>query len=223
MRFKFLHGLDDDMREQALKDFWHENKLFIIGGFAMLFLSYGAGQGYIFYKAHKLETQAQAYYEAMQEGTPQAYKEFSQKTTTGFQGLALFKAAQQMIDQDKPEEAVSQFESIRQTSGMPRLWRDLAAIRQAELLLARNPQKAQNILAKLVSDNSPYLSTAFNLLAIEAQNRQAFDEAVAYYERLSSMNDLPNNMRENIQQRLSYLQGKGLLKSGISPDNGGTN
>ena len=77
MRLKFLHGLDDDMREQALKDFWQENKKYIIGGFAVLFLSYGAGQGYNHYQANKQDANALGYHQASQMDTPEAYTGFA--------------------------------------------------------------------------------------------------------------------------------------------------
>lgn len=211
MRFKFLHGLDDDMREQALKDFWHENKHIIIGGFAILFLSYGAGQGYRHYKAHQTEANALGYHQASQLDTPAAYKDFAQAAPSGFEGLALFKAAQAHVAAENPEAAADVFAQIRETGGLPTLWRDLAAIRQAELLLTLNPEQAQGILAELVGDESPYQRTAYELLAIEAQNREAYDEAAAYYERLLDMPDLPAGMAEGIEQRLSYLEGKGYI------------
>ena len=216
MRFKFLHGLDDDMREQAMKDFWHDNKKFIIGGFALLFLSYGAGQGYRAYQTHTQEANALGYYQASQLDTPQAYNEFAEQTNDGFQGLALFKAAQKLVQEENFDKAERFFAQIRNNNSLPTSWQDLAAIRQAELLLTLNPEKAQTILENVVtsdsrSGDSPYKRTAYELSAIEAQNRGAYEEAAGYYERLLQMPDLLGGMRENIQQRLSYLKGKGYI------------
>lgn len=225
MRLKFLHGLDDDMREQALKDFWQENKKYIIGGFAVLFLSYGAGQGYNHYQANKQDANALGYHQASQMDTPEAYTGFAETAPAGFEGLALFKAAEALIEEDKHQAAAERFSRIRENSSLPELWQHLAAIREAELLLRFSPAKSQEILAELVADDSPYQHTAYELLATEAQNRAAYDEAAAYYEKLLSMTNLADGMRQAIKQRLSYLEGKGFISAtGQTSDTGeGTN
>ena len=209
MRFKFLHGLDDDMREQALKDFWHDNKKFIIGGIALVFLSYGAGQGYRTYQNNIQTADARGYHQASQLDTPQAYADFAQQANDGYQGLALIKAAQKEMKKGNLAAAEAHFAQVRSHKDLPAAWRDLAVIYQSELLLTLNPEKAQNLLQELVAKDSPYQRTAYEFLAIEAQNRRNYDEAAGYYERLLQMPDLLGGMRENIEQRLSYLQGKG--------------
>lgn len=220
MRFKFLHGLDDDMREQAMKDFWQENKKIIIGGFAMLFLSYGGGQYYRYYQSSQQEANALGYHQASQMDTVETYKGFADEAPAGFKGLALFKAAEALIEQEEFTKAAETFAQIREDSSLPVLWRDMAAVRQAEVLLSDNPEKSQQILATLVDDNSPYQHTAYELLAIEAQNREAYEEAAAYYERLLDMPDLREGMRQAIEQRLSYLEGKGYITEPPQPAEG---
>lgn len=211
MRLKFLHGLDDDMREQALKDFWQENKKIIIGGFAVLFLSYGGGQFYKYYSAAKMDAQALAYHQASQLDTPEVYKDYAEEAPAGFKALALFKAANSQIQADELAAAADTFATIAQDSKLPPLWRDLAAARQGELLLTLDPDKARTVFSTLTKQDSPYARTGYELLAIEAQNRGAYGEAAAYYSRLLEMPDLLAGMREAIQQRLTYLEGKGYI------------
>lgn len=220
MRLKFLHGLDDDMREQALKDFWQENKKIIFGGFAVLFLSYGGGQFYKHYSAEKKDAQALAYHQASQLDTAEVYQDYAEQAPKGFKALALFKAANLQLENGDKAAAAQTFGRLYANKSLPALWRDLAAVRQAELLLSENPEKSRSILSVLIEDGSQYSRSAYELLAIEAQNRQAYGEAAAYYDRLLQMPDLLEGMRQAIEQRLTYLEGKGYITQTGQPIEG---
>lgn len=210
MRINFLHGLDDDIREQALKDFWKENRNFLFVAVIVLFASFGATQYYKHHKAETIQQQAIAFYQASQSQSAESFSKLAADTTGGYKAMALFEVAKNTIEKGDKAEALKAYAEIR-TGDATVLLRDLATILEAELLLATDAATAEKHLMTLVAEKSPYRLTALEMLAINAQNKSEFAVAQNYYEELLAQGGLAETMRNRIEARLSYLKGKGLI------------
>lgn len=211
MRFNFSHGLDDDIRDQALRDFWKENRNFLIAAVVVLFASFGATKYYQMHKAESIQQQAIAYYEASQKKSAEEFSKLAKGTTGGYQAMALFEVAKAQIAEKNYAEAAKTYGQIRE-NGATALLRDLAAVMENQLLMATDPQAAEKGLKELVAKKSPYMLTAMELLAILAQNQEKYDVAQGYYEQLLNIDTDPAlAMRSRIEKRLGYLKGKGLI------------
>ncbi len=212
MKFKFLHGLDDDIQEQALQDFWTENKWFIYIGFIVFFASFGGMKYYQIHQQNSLQAEAISYYQAKEQGNMPAMEALANDANKGYRSLALFEIANDHVKNKAYKEASEIYGAISTDNSMPVLWRDLAAILQAQLVLSAEPEQSVLTLKNLVATNSPYKLTALELLAIQAQNEEQYEQAKSYYEQILAQSGNMQDMRPRIEQRLSYLKGKGLLK-----------
>ena len=211
MRFNFSHGLDDDIRDQALRDFWKENRNFLIAAVVVLFASFGATKYYQMHKAESIQQQAIAYYEASQRQSAEAFSKLAEETNGGYKAMALFEVAKSQMAEKNYAEAAKTYAQIRE-SGASALLRDLAAIMENQLLMETDPQAAEGGFKALVAKKSPYMLTAMEMLAILAQNQGKYDVAQGYYEQiLNNKTDAALAMRSRIEKRLGYLQGKGLI------------
>lgn len=210
MRINFLHGLDDDIREQAMHDWWKENRNFIIFAVIILFASFGATQ---FYKQHKQETiqqQAIAFYEAKQAQSSEGFSTLAEEASGGYRAMALFELAQNQMATGNTAEAAATYGKIRESDASV-LMRDLAAVLEAQLLMSTDAEKAEESLKTLVSDKSPYMLSALELLAINAQNQEQYDLAYNFYQELLAQGGLAEAMRDRIEKRMAYMKGQGLL------------
>jgi len=210
MRINFLHGLDDDIREQVLKDFWQENRNFLFIALVVLFASFGATQYYKHYKAETIQQQAITFYEASQAKSAEGFTKLAAEATGGYKAMALFELAKTQAAAGNNAEAVKAYAQIRKGNAAV-LLRDLATIFEAEILLSTDAAEAEKHLMTLVAEKSPYKLTALELLAINAQNKGEFTVAQNYYEELLAQGGLAETMHNRIQARLSYLKGKGLI------------
>ena len=210
MRINFLHGLDDDIREQALQDFWKENRNFIFLAVFVLFASFGATQYYKTHKAETIQQQAIAYYEAVQSQSAEEFSNLANEATSGYKAMALFEVAKTQMAEGNLEAAAETFGQIRESNASV-LLRELAAVQQAQVQLQTAPEAAEKQLIELIGNKSPYMLTALELLAISKQNSGDYAAAQSYYQELLAQGGLAETMRDRVENRLAYLRGQGLV------------
>ena len=210
MRINFLHGLDDDIREQAMQDWWKENRNFLIFAVVVLFASFGATQYYKQHKAETIQQQAIAYYKAAQDKSSDGFSKLAEEANGGYRAMALFEVAKQQVADKDLEAAAASYGQIRESDASP-LLRELAAVLEAQIQLQTAPDQAEANLKKLVEAKTPYMQTAIELLAILEQNRENYAAAQSYYQDLLAQLGVNLTTRSRVEKRLSYLKGKGLI------------
>lgn len=211
MRLKFLHGLDDDMREQALSSFWQKNKVFIIAGVLTLFVGYGASGFYQNYKASLAQKEAALFYTAFVENSSEGYQKAleGEELTGTMAALAHFQHAQKSIENNEITQAQEAYKSIINTPAVPKLWKELAVLLQAEILSGEQNPQAKELLTRLIDKNSIYKESAYERLATIALQEKDYEAAQGYYEYLLSA-EMPPQHQARIKDKVTYLKGQGL-------------
>jgi len=210
MRINFLHGLDDDIREQAMHDWWKDNRNFIIFAVFILFASFGATQYYKQHKEQTIQQQAIAFYEAKQAKSSEGFSDLAEDANGGYRAMALFELAQAQMNEGKTAEAAETYAQIRESDASV-LIRDLGAVLEAQILMSSDIEASNEKLKALVSSKSPYMLTALELLAVNAQNQEDYATAQNFYQELLAQGGMAEAMRDRVEKRLTYLKGLGVL------------
>lgn len=173
-----MDEIGEDLREQQLKAFWKENGAWIIGGIILAIVATGALSFWRTYQ-HGKDVEATASLIAAARGADASkIAEFSKTTDKDHAAIAKFLAAGAYLQQGKASEAAGLYAEIEATSGIDRMYRDLAALYAVRLNLETgDAADLHKKLDKLTDrDNTWYftaLETRALLFAREGKNREA--------------------------------------------------
>lgn len=190
-----MREIDDDMRQQRLREFWVENRAWIIGG---IILAIVMTAGLSFWRQHTLNRNAQATYElfnAMDKGDEAALGTLA--AGKGPHGaLAAFLAAGLHAQKGENEAAATLYDRIATTRGLDAVYRDLASLLSVSHRLdTGDAQKLHAALKPLTAQKNVWRFSALELQALLFAREGKMSDAVASLSTLIAATDAPAEVR----------------------------
>jgi len=190
-----MREIDDDLRQQRLREFWVENRAWIIGGIVLAILMTA---GLSFWRQHTLNRNAQATYElfsAMDRGDETALATLA--AGKGPHGaLAAFLAAGVHAQKGESEQAAAIYDRIVATRGLDAVYRDLATLLSVSHRLdTGDAQKLHAALKPLAAPKNVWRFSALELQALLFARENKMGEAVAALTVLIADADAPDEVR----------------------------
>ncbi|MEM1400571.1 MAG: tetratricopeptide repeat protein [Pseudomonadota bacterium] len=136
----------------------------------------------------------------------QALAAVSEGQSDGPAMLARFYEAQILINEENAAAAAEIYDGLAADTSVDEVWRDLAAIRAAILLVGTaDPAEMRGRLGPFIAETSPWRFTANELMALVALRDGNQDEAIGLLERLRDDVSAPLTLQERSRQLLDSL------------------
>ena len=208
----FLREVDEALHEDKMKALWQQWRMPIGIAVATLFVVVG-GYEYITTSQEKTRQQAvDSWYGIVAAEGEDAAKAaqlatMAQEThVKGVKVLAAFQSARLAAENGEAEKAAEQYQSIATDSAMPQQFRDLAQLYSGIALMSSNPQQAETYLSTLDVEGNAFRGSALEMMAEIAENKQDVITALALWEKLQILPNVPDQLRDRARGRTSALK-----------------
>lgn len=191
-----LDEVGEDLRRQQLEQFWKENGSWIIAGIIIAILFTG---GLAWWRQHVYERNLKKTTELvaiMEEGDAAQLAAFAEKSTKDHAALARFYAAAIYAKRKEAEKAVALYRAIADTTGLDRVYRDLARLLSiGQRLQTGDPQALHAELEDLKGAKSAWRHSALEMEALLFARQNRMEDAAAALAEITGDISAPSDIR----------------------------
>ncbi len=194
--------VDEELRQEKIKEFWDENKYFIIGSIlaAIIFTAIFVAWQDWKYKTNMQKTAE--LYNILDARDVEGLVKYAKNSNAENSVIANFVATSVYINRREEEKALNLLKTIQENRNIDKIYRNLASLIEAKLLLnSDNDKQLANIekKLKLLSDkNNIWHFSAQETLMLLASKRKDYPQAVKIANLLINMPNIRPNSKERI-------------------------
>jgi hypothetical protein len=189
--------ISDDLRQQKLNQFWKENGAWIIGGAigaVLLTAGLSAWREYAHNRDLKQTTQL---VRLQKTADLPKLESFAADTGKNHAMMARFAQADAYLTQKEKDKALATYNTIANTSGLDKPWRDLARLHSITLRLDKDaPEALAKELSALAGDDGVWRYSAREMEALLAARQGQMQKAAEILTQLSADPQAPEAMRQ---------------------------
>ncbi len=210
-----FHEIDEEVRRERLQKLWERYSLYIIGLAVLVVLGIGAWRGYEWWMnkqaaiaGAKFEAAALLSEQGKHAEAQAAFAELAATAPAGYQGLARFRAAAELVP-TKPEEAAKAYDTLAADASLGTPLQDLATVRAAMLRIdTASFADVQKKLAPLAEPGRTFRYSARDLLALSAWRARDFTAARKYTDMITNDAQSPPLMRTRAEMIAALIAGE---------------
>jgi hypothetical protein len=197
--------VDEAVRREKLEKLWKRYGNFVIAAAVVVVLAIGGWRGYQWWEAKKA-SQAGAAFDAAAELADQgktedaeaAFARLAGEGTAGYRILARLREAAVVAQRD-PRAAVAAYDAIANDTSVGPVFRQLAGVRAAILLVDSAPlSEITRRLEPLAQPDSTFRHTAREVLALAAWKAGDTATAKKWFDTIAGDVDTPQSMRGRV-------------------------
>lgn len=209
----FLREVDEEYRRDKVRDFFMENRVFLI---AAMVLSLAAAGGWIWWQSYQreqagkqVEELAAAFQEIGKGNAKQAeprLQALAEGSSDAVRTTAIFTGAALDLENNNPKAATAKYRSIAEDEGQPEPYRQIALIRQTALEF--DQLKAEDVIARmkpLAAPGEPWFGSAGEMTALALIKQGKKDEAGKLFAAIGRDLRVPEVIRGRAVQMASSL------------------
>jgi hypothetical protein len=189
--------ISDDLRQQKLNQFWKENGSWIIGGAIGAVLLTGA---LTLWREHTLARNTEQTTQVVtleKAGDLTKLDTFAGSADKDHAMMARFAEADAYIAKKQNDKALAVYDTIANTSGLDKTWRDLARLHSVSLRLDKDPPEAlAKELATLDGDKDVWRYSAREMEALLAARQGQMQKAASLLSAIAGDPTVPDDMRQ---------------------------
>lgn len=198
MSDEFFREVEQDLRDQEIKQFWEENKYWISGGvIAAIILT--ASLSFWRHWEYQRDTLATSQLTKMtvdRQVDPAALSAFIQATDKNHATVARFLLASELLKRGKKEEAIGIYNTIASTRGIDKEYREFAKVLSISQRIDQDdPATLEAELEELVNSKATWRHSARELQALALAKQKKFEKAIAVLQSLSEDEAAPLDIR----------------------------
>ena len=213
-----FHEVDEEVRREQLKKLWDRYSIYLIAA-AVLFVTAIAGwRAYEYWIAQRAAAAGADFEAALAlsgQGKPAeaeaAFAKVAAEAPDGYRVLARFRAAA-VLGESKSGDAVKAYDSLSADGSLVPVWRDLAAVRAAMLLVdTATLSEMQKRLDPVAEPTRSFRHSARELLALSAWRNHDFANARRYLDMIATDAECPIGIRAraDVLSAVIAAEGKG--------------
>lgn len=212
-----FHEVDEEVRREQLKKLWDRYSIVLIAAAVLIVAGIGGWRGYEWWMA-KRSAEAGAQFEAAMTLAEQgkhaeaeaAFAKSGVDAPGGYRVMARLRAASELAQAGKQDEAVKAYDAIASDGSLGALWQDLASVRAGMLLVDTAPlSEMQRRLGALTEPTRIYRHTARDLLALSAWRNQDTAAARKYLDMIVADAETPPGTRARADVLSGLIAGSG--------------
>ena len=209
----FLREVDENLREDRLRDFGKRYGGWIVGGI-LLFL--GAVGGWLYWQDREIkkaqaqsETLAAIYADIAAQkvaNVPQRLKPLEESSNEIVSATARLTRAAVALESNDRQTALAQYKSLADDKGMPKPYRDLATVRAVALEFdSLKPEQVVERLAPLTKKGEPWFGSAGELTAMAYLKQGQKAKAGRLFAEIAADQQVPPTIRTRAVQLAGTL------------------
>jgi hypothetical protein len=207
-----LREVDEELRREQMQKLWERYNGVILGGAALILLGVGGYKMLETRRIAAMETSGADFNAALKlsddlkaDDAVKAFQKIADSGPAGYAALAKLHVAGAHIKAGKTAEALAAYQSIIDTPSSDSLLRNFAQLQVATLKLGEADfTEQQNRLNPMTGEDSPFNTTARELLGLAAFKAGKFDEARKNFEPLL----IDPRASRAIQERVKIVMGE---------------
>lgn len=223
----FFREVDEELRNERMRNIWKNYGMFIIGGIIFLVVATAAYRFYVYWSESQAAASGDKYLKAIQlaedgdrAGAQAILAELSKEGSGAYPMLARFRSASALLGEGKIDAAVAAFDEFSNDASLPNDIRDYARLQAS--MAAVDIEGYEAIVKRtegLISDETnPWRHLAREALALSALKAGNLKEAAKWVQELKSAPEIPQGLRQRVQvvEDLIVSRGGTLPSSGES-------
>jgi len=197
-----FHEVDEEVRREQLKKLWERYSIYFIAAAVLLVAAIAGWRAYEYWIAQRAAA-AGADFEAALALSDQgkraeaeaAFAKVATEAPDGYRVLARFRAAA-VLGESKPSDAVKAYDELSADGSLAPVWRDLAAVRAAMLLVdTASLSEMQKRLDPVAEPTRSFRHSARELLALSAWRNHDLTNARRYLDMVATDAESPIGIR----------------------------
>jgi hypothetical protein len=211
-----FNEVDEEVRREQLKKLWERYGNYLIALCVIVVVGIGGWRGYEWWQGKKAAEAGAAFEAAVTldaEGKHKeaeaAFAKIAAEGTAGYRLLARLREAADLAQTD-PKAAVQAYDQIAADGSVPQLWRDLANVRAALILVDSVPySELQQRLEPLTAPDRTFRHSARELLALSAWKAGDTAAAQRWSEMVITDPQTPSGIRGRVEVLAALLAASG--------------
>lgn len=191
-----MHEIQDDLRQQQLKQFWQQNGSWIIGGAVLAVVMTGA---LTFWRGHVQqvnETQTAALMATLQTGTTESLEQYAADSKASHGMMARFMAAGLEAQRGHGDKAAAIYDEIAGMRGIEKKYKQLAQLLAAgHRLNTEDPAKLHDTLQDLTGKKDAWRYSALEMEALVYAREGKMQQAADTLAEISASREAPEDVR----------------------------
>jgi len=197
-----FHEVDEEVRREQFKKLWDRYSIYLIAAAVLLVAAIAGWRAYEYWIAQRAAA-AGADFEAALALSDQgkrteaeaAFAKVAAEAPDGYRVLARFRAAA-VLGESKPSDAVKAYDELSADGSLAPVWRDLAAVRAAMLLVdTASLSEMQKRLDPVAEPTRSFRHSARELLALSAWRNHDLTNARRYLDMIATDAESPIGIR----------------------------
>lgn len=213
-----FHEVDEEVRREQLKKLWDRYSIYLIAAAVLLVAAIAGWRGYEYWIAQRAAAAGADFEAALalsdQGKRPEAEAAFAKvaaEAPDGYRVLARFRAAA-VLGKSKSGDAVKAYDELSADGSLVPVWRDLAAVRAAMLLVdTASLSEMQKRLDPVAEPTRSFRHSARELLALSAWRNHDLANARRYLDMIATDAESPIGIRAraDVLSAVIAAEGKG--------------
>jgi hypothetical protein len=213
-----FHEVDEEVRREQLKKLWDRYSIYLIAAAVLLVAAIAGWRGYEYWIAQRAAAAGADFEAALalsdQGKRPEAEAAFAKvaaEAPDGYRLLARFRAAA-VLGESKSGDAVKAYDELSADGSLVPVWRDLAAVRAAMLLVdTASLSEMQKRLDPVAEPTRSFRHSARELLALSAWRNHDLANARRYLDMIATDAESPIGIRAraDVLSAVIAAEGKG--------------
>lgn len=194
---EIFEEVNEDLKQQQLREFWEENRNWIIGGVVGSIIATGSMSGYRSWEASrnvKATSELSEIVSDLKDGGIENLEKFIGTTNKNHALIARMVLAATFIDNGDIEKAISVYNDIASTKGIDKNYKNYAKFLSVKYRAENLSAEAMATELETVLDSN-WRHVALELLATTQAKEAKYAEAVETLNKLTSDADTPNALR----------------------------
>ena len=209
---EIFREVDEEVRQDQYLDLWKKYGPYAIAGAAAVVVLTAGFMGWQEYQRSQREAESVHYTAALQlwrigdaNAAAEAFGDLGASTSSGYGVLAQLQQAGAVADSN-PAVAVDLYDRVAADSSVPAVFRSLASLRAAMLLIdTAAPNDLYPRFESLLADDNPWRFIAREMRALVDLQAGKVDEARAAYKTLVDDDEAPQGIRGRAAEMLAVL------------------
>lgn len=209
---EIFREVDEEVRQDQYLGLWKRYGPYAIAGAAAIVVLTAGFIGWQEYQRSEREAESIHYTAALRlwgigdaSAAAEAFGDLAVSTRSGYSVLARLQQAGAAADSN-PAVAVELYDRLAADTGVPAVFRNLASLRAAMLLIdTAAPNDLYPRFVTLVADNNPWRFVAREMRALVDLQAGKVDEARTTYQKLVDDDGAPQGIRARAAEMLAVL------------------
>ena len=210
--------VDEDLRKARLARIWKRFGPYVITVAVLVVAGVAGYKGWESWKLSQAGDASEIYFAAVEKIEDEEFEEAHELLASlengpaGYPIVALMRSATEYGLKDEMEKAVEIYDKLIEDNSIPQLYRELAAIRAAYLLLdGDDMEEVRTRVNPMTDDENPWRHLVWEILAMAEWKAGEGETAVSWMDRITEDETSPRGINSRAKSMKRLMESEGFI------------